>query len=454
MSRLAWTLILLAAATVLPAQITTPKKKPAPPVKSPPPAAAASPANATVKPQQFPIEAIKIGGSKSYDQAAIVALTGLRIGEPLEERRIETARDNLLANGAFTNVSFRYDPAPSQKGYVVTFELVELTQLFDYRFDRLEADEAKLRAFLKEREPLFGQRIPGAANVLLRFSGAIAEYLRSQSKPAEVVGRVTTDAGDALVMFSPPGQMPAVATVTFTGNKLMTLTQLQNKIHPVAVGSQFRETRFRELLEIGVRPLYEARGRLRMKFAKIESKPSEAVKGLAVTVEIDEGEAFSFGPVTLVGVPGAEDALVKAAAVPEAEVADMQLVTAAQAKLERLMRASGNMAATTTYDRQLNDADRLCNITFRIVPGPKYTFGKLLFQGLDLHGEHEMRRMWTMKPGAPYNGDYPELFATRIKEDQLFDGLENVRALPVQNDKALTVDVKLVFNERKPKILQ
>ncbi len=406
-------------------------------------------------PARYPIEAIRITGSKLYDPAAIVALTGLRIGAPIDERGIEAARDKLLAHGAFTNISFRYQPAPGNKGYIVTFEVTDLIQLFEYRFDRLDADDAKLRASLKEKEPLFDRRIPGAAVVLSRLSGVVSEYLRSQNKPSEVEGKLTTDAGESIVMFAPPGQMPAVATVMFNGNKLISLLELQNKIHPVAVGSQFREARFRELLEIGIRQIYEARGRLRMSFTKIESKASDAVKGLAVTVTIDEGASFSFGETKVTGIPGgAPDAMIKAATLPEGEVADIQLVTAAQSRLERLMRANGNMAATINARRQLNDQANTCLIDFQIVPGPKYTFGKLTHQGLDLHGDHEIRRLWTMKPGGPYNGEYPDMFVNRIKEEQLFDSLENARAIVTPNHQTLTVDVKLVFNERKPKILQ
>jgi len=132
----------------------------------------------------------------------------------------------------------------------------------------------------------------------------------------------------------------------------------------------------------------------------------------------------------------------------------MQLVAAAQSRIERFMHANGHMAVQVAADRHLVDKERLCNITFKVTPGPQYTFGKLTFQGLDLHGEHEMKRIWTLKPGAPYNGEYPDTFINRVKEEQLFDGLENARAVATPNHEALTVDVKLVFNERKPKILQ
>ncbi len=448
------TLLASALAPLTPAQAppATGRKRPVAAVKAPPrPPPPAAPA-AVVK---YPIESIQVTGNKQFAEASVIALIGLRTGELLEERRLEAARDSLLANGAFTSINFRYAPGIGKKGYAVTFEVTELEQLFEYRFDRLEADEAKLRAFIKEREPLFSTRIPGAEVVLARFRAAIADYLKSQNKPAEVAGHVASENGETFVVFSPPGQLPAVATITFTGNKVIASSQLQNIIHPIAVGSQFRESRFRELLENSVRPLYEARGRLRMKFTKVESKPSDGgVKGLAVTVTLDEGEVFAFGTVSITGVPGAESDLIKAAAIPETEVADLQMVAKAQDRIVRLMRSQSHMAAAVDPERRIVDAGRLCHLIFKVTPGPKYTMGRLIFQGLDLHGEHEMRRIWTMKSDAQFNGEYPDLFVTRVKEDKLFDELSNLRAVSTPNSQSLTVDVKLIFNERKPKILE
>ena len=440
----------------LAAQAPAQQSRQRPPVTSKKAIQPATPPAAPATAVKYPIESIRITGNKQYPEASVIAVTGLRSGEILEERRLEAARDNLLASGAFTSVNFLYAPASSQKGFSVTFEVTELTQLFEYRFDRLEADDAQLRAHLNSREPLFaGRRIPGAEVVVARFRAAVSEYLKSQNKPSEVAGHVTNENGEIFVVFSPPGQLPAVATVNFTGNKVIATTQLQNIIHPIAVGSQFRESRFRELLEVSVRPVYEARGRLRMKFTKVETKPSEGgVKGLAVTVALEEGESFSFGTVSITGFPGGEADLIKAAAIPESEVADMQIVTAAQDRILRLMRSQSHMAASITVDRRIADKDRLCHLVFNITPGPKYSMGRLLFQGLDLHGEHEMRRIWTMKPGGPFNGEYPDLFVTRVKEEKLFDELTNLRAVSTPNAQALIVDVKLIFNERKPKILE
>ena len=67
---------------------------------------------------------------------------------------------------------------------------------------------------------------------------------------------------------------------------------LQDAINPTAVGSPYTEDRFREILNSSVRPIYEARGRLRVAFT-LKTEPSKDVQGLNVIVTVDEGESFS-----------------------------------------------------------------------------------------------------------------------------------------------------------------
>jgi hypothetical protein len=71
--------------------------------------------------------------------------------------------------------------------------------------------------------------------------------------------------------------------------------------------------------------------------------------------------------------------------------------------------------------------------------------GKLTVQGLDLDGEAEIRRLWAIKPGAPFDAEYPDLFLTTIREDGLFDHLGKTKAETKIDEASRTVEVTLVF---------
>ena len=64
-----------------------------------------------------------------------------------------------------------------------------------------------------------------------------------------------------------------------------------------------------------------------------------------------------------------------------------------------------------------------------------------------MHGEAAIRRMWTPKPGKPFNADYPDHFLDRVKEDGVFDNLQKTRAAVKVNEQDHTADVTLYFNK-------
>jgi outer membrane protein assembly factor BamA len=434
-------LTLTAAMAMLPQQQKSAGKKGAPTRKTAP----AQP-KPEETPQTFPIERVRVEGSKLYSEDKLVALTGLKAGELGLPKTFEAARDRLVASGAFESVAFRYEPGPEKKGYLVTFEVSDIEQVYAVRFDRLPASDAELRAHLRKALPLFGERIPGTKETLEQARRAVEEYLKSQGKPAAVQARVMSERPQELfVSFHPAGAPPVIAEVQFTGNKVIPTTVLQNTIHAVAVGVEYRETRFRELLDTSIRPLYEQRGRIGVTFPKVDVVPSEGVKGLKATVEIIEGETYSFGGLRVAGTQTMNDELAKIADIKSGDIANMDQVVAAQDRMHRAMKRGGYMRVTSKAERAVDDRKKTVDLTIHVTPGPEYKFAKLHIKGLDLHGEHEMRRIWGMAPGKVFNVEYPDFFLNKIQEDRLFDNLGATRAIVTPNDKDLTVEVTLVF---------
>ena len=80
-----------------------------------------------------------------------------------------------------------------------------------------------------------------------------------------------------------------------------------------------------------------------------------------------------------------------------------------------------------------------------VTPGPVYTFGKLKIDGLDILNEPQVRKMWGLENGKPYNGEYPELFLSRVRDEGLFENLGSTKAIPMPNEQTRVVDVTIVF---------
>jgi len=385
--------------------------------------------------QPWPISSLAVTGNANYSAQQILAVAGLKAGQRVTLKDFEGARDRLGATGAFEKISFRYGPAPDGKGYAVTFEVFEAGPFFPVRFEDLPAPEPELRGILARADPLFGEKIPATEQILGRYVKALEAHLGAQGYQEKLAARVlSTDSGEAAVVFLPAAAPPAVALVRFTGNEVIPTPALANALGGVAIGMPYKEARFRQLLDTNLRPLYEARGRLRVAFAEIQTEAAKDVKGLVVTVRIEEGASYKLGQVRIESSVLAAAELERIADLRADDVADFGQVQAAVSRLEERHRGEGYMRAAARVERALNDQRRTVDVAIQVQPGPRYVMGQLIIEGLDIHGEAAVRKLWALQQGQRFNAAYPDHFLAELREQGVFDNLGKTRAVLNQDD--------------------
>jgi len=408
--------------------------------------APAKPKPAATAPAKFPIETLAVEGNRNYSREQILAVAELRTGQPASKELFESARERLMATGAFESVGYGYQPSKSGKGYSATLQVAEVAQVYPFRFERLHAPADQLIACLKSSDPLFAEKLPGTQPVLDRYARAIEACPAAKDVGDKVAGKLMADdAGQMFISFRPATPPPSVAEVHFTGNQVIEATVLQNAIASVAIGAVFTEQRFRQLLDMGVRPLYEARGRVRVAFPKITAEPSAQVKGVVVKVEVDEGQVYQLGDVRFSGAGLPVDGLRKAGDFKTGDIANFTEIGAGMERMKQALRRNGHMKPEIRLDRSIRDTGKIVDITLQVEPGPRYVLGKLVIQGLDMHGEAAIRKLWTVKPGAPFDAGYPDYFLQQIKEDGVFDNLKGTKSKIDVDEKNLVVNVTLIF---------
>ncbi|RPI09648.1 MAG: hypothetical protein EHM65_08940 [Acidobacteriales bacterium] len=198
-------------------------------------------------------------------------------------------------------------------------------------------------------------------------------------------------------------------------------------------------------MESSVLPLYEARGRVRAAFPKVEAEKAKDVEGVSVTVSVDEGEVFNFGEVRVAveGLPQPE--LQKAAAFKTDGIANLSEIEAGIDRVRQRLRRTGFLKPDFRVERTLHVDKKTLDLVVHVDQGHQFRFGKLIVTGLELNGEAEIRRRWAMKPGAPFDAGYPDFFVARITEDGLFDNLRKAKSAIKLNDQSHTADVTLQF---------
>ena len=440
------TLFLLAAAAGFP-QSTVPRK-PAP--KAPPQAPQQAP-------DKWPIGTLTVEGNANYTAAQVLAVSGLTAGSLAGRRDFETARERLMATGAFESVGYSFEPDETGKAYVATFRVAEAMPAFPIRFENLGSSPAELSRVLSERDPLFSPaHTPASKAVMERYAGWLQEFLAAQSsagtKPPKVIGEVAQLApGELAVVFRPAGARPVVARVSFEGNQVVSERLLQEAIWPVAVGTAWAETNFLVLLDSSIRPLYEARGRIRVAFPKLRAESVADVQGLKVTVTVDEGEVYSLGQVRIAGNPPLDpDGLLRSGDFKKGDIANFDSVGEGLDRIRVALTHAGYLNAKTSTSRAIDDAKKTVDVTVAVDAGQMFKMGKLEIQGLDLVAEAEVRKIWTLKEAGPFDPDYPDFFLKRLRDEGMFDNLGATQAEAKRHEKDRTVDVTLTFRGADP----
>lgn len=394
--------------------------------------------------QTYPIESLHVRGNEAIPEERIVAATGLKIGQKAGRPDFVAARERLLATGAFENVGFEFKPSAKNTGYDATFEVVEASPLYRYRFETLPASDTDIRAAIRKQEPLFDEKIPPSPEVIDRYALAIAKFL---GNGAQVKGEVSADTPEELVIvFRPAGDRLNISEVTFTGNEAITDEELRRTINTTAIGTPYSEIFFRQMLDSSIRNLYEERGRLRVAFPKIETQKSTENDGLVVSVTIDEGEVYHLADVTFKGIdPKREAALYKLGGWTKDARINIAEINAGIARIRKSFREDGYLRVKSDLQREVNDASHTANITIALDPGPLFTMGKLKIEGLDIIGEPAIRKLWGMKEGAPYKESYPDQFLAMIESEGYFDNLARTSTSADIHDDTRIVDVTLTF---------
>jgi outer membrane protein insertion porin family len=402
--------------------------------------------------QAWPLISLAIKGNKFYSDQQIIAASGLRIGAAVSKPDFDQARDRLLATGAFASVAYEFAPAPNGKGYSGVFEVSEIEQRYPYRFERLPAPDAELRALIKQRQPLFGDEIPATERVLNQLAAAVQDYVAARGFQDKVIARtVSNRSGELNIVFRSATPAPSVSEVNFTGNQVVPKPILQRAFSEIAVGAPYSETTIRELLNTTVRPLYEARGRLRVSFPKIQAEKSSGdVEGVPITIQVEEGPAFNFGKITAqsAAVPNSE--VLALAKLKSGALANFDEVKAALDRIRDRFHRDGYMRAEVAAERHINDDAKTVDVVIRTTPGPQFRMGKLEIKGLDIVSEPAVRKLWAMNEGKPYNASYPRFFLDRIQSGGYFDNLRSTRFEQHVNEEAHTVDVTLYFQGGAP----
>jgi outer membrane protein insertion porin family len=401
---------------------------------------------------QYVLESLRVAGNRQIPTGRVAAASGLKIGRAVEKADFDAARARLLATGAFENAGYEYKPAPDGKGYDAVLEVLEINELFPYRFEDLPASEDSLRGAIRQAEPIFEDRIPATAAVLERFAKALELFLSANgAEGVAVSGKLNGENPRLAVLFRPSSPRANIAEVRFVGNQAIPTASLLRAINAVAIGIPYTEAALRERLDASIRRLYETRGLIRVSFPAIAIEKAKTSEGVLVTVTVSEGQAYNLGLVQFTGAPAGESTQIeKLSNFNKGAVANFDEINATLQRILKRLRNSGYLRAASTVNRDIRDENHTVDLIVALEPGPRYVFGKLEIKGLDILSEPEIRKMWGALEGKPFNPEFPDSFLARVRSEGILDNLGKTSSETHIDEASKKVDVTLTFSAPPP----
>lgn len=347
---------------------------------------------------------LTVEGLATLPAGAVLHVTGLTEGQAVGQADLEGACGRLLATGLFSDCRFRFNAG------LAAFQVSEAETSQAIGLDLPGVTGKDLWEWAGSHEPLLRPRMPGNADAAKLYTAAIQRFVDERIPGEKVTARLESRFGsnESELVFR-PAHPPMVGAVAFTGALAVAPGALAAVMQKPAIGAEYTENSFRQLLDLNARPLYEEQGRLSVSFPRLETT-REAANRVAVRVSVNEGEVYRLrtARVTVDGAPG------EAAGLPVGGAANWKLVTAAVDRKVVELRNGGYLDARGKATRRLDEQQHTVDATVEIYQGVRYVFGKLTLKGLTPELEEQVAALWTVREGQPALANLPAEFVELV----------------------------------------
>ena len=407
--------------------------------------------------------AVDISGTKRYTPEEVLAASGLRIGEEVNDDDFKRASRQLGETGAFTDIAYSY--SYSVAGTKLEVKLVDSSKFFPAHFeDFVWFTDEELQRRIKEHVPLFKGELPSAGRMPDEVSDVLQAMLVEKNVPGHVNYERTEGPGGQIKAFdySVSDVLIRVRNVTFTGASASELPALEEASARMP-DREYSRSNFSVFVQRRLLPVYYSRGYLKAAFGQPQPKVVKEATGEGG----DEPKNLTVVDVALTVTPGQQYKLSQLEWSGNREISTETLQSMVRlapgqpantvqlsdnlAAVRTLYSSRGYIAAAITPQAQFNDAEGTVAIRLDVKEGDVYKMGELEFRGLDNSLTAKLRAAWKLRAGDVYDATYLKEYLAKANK-LLPAALDwDVASHVTANIRDKTVDVDLQYSAKAPK---
>ena len=395
---------------------------------------------------RFPLESVSVEGSQ-ISRDVILAISGLRIGTPVDKNDIEASCKKLEDAGLFESISYHYAPGPKH-GYAVTLVLADQQKMVAAAIDLPGVDEEKTWQWLLTRFPAYDHRVPAAETAQQFLATQIEQQTRDRLRGQHIAVRLESDLGPPpknLISFQPE-VLPHVTSMTFTGQHEFAEADFVDILQKIMAQQGYLDRTFRNYVDLNLRPLYERHGMYRVRFPSITAK----IEGdsVAVNTTVEEGSKYTLGDVQLTGDNLPVSEMLDAADFKSGRLANWALILSSIEESEKCLKRAGYMLASARPERLFDDDKHVLSLRIAYNKGPLFRLGEVKFTGLDPNRVATAKSVWIAQSGQPFDYTYPRTFLKAFFQKVDFRSFKKYSEKTEMRKTEPVVDVTMVFESK------
>jgi len=406
--------------------------------------------------QKATLVSVHVTGTSRYNDDDIAAATGLKIGSMVTPEDFKAAADKISTSGVFDEVRYAYRPAGT--GYAVDFRVTDASQFLPVVFDNFVwFSQRQLVDAVHQRVPLFKGELPGSGDMEEQVADALQGVLAEHGIPGQVRFVPESKLGGDVQrgVFTIDGVDVRIAAVDFPGAAAMDGGLLEHEASKL-MNANYESSIVRQFAELNVKPLYVARGYLKVAFAEpvIELVSEDSRQpAVAVSIGVNEGAQYRLSGIEWAGngAFSAED-LSKAMKAKTGAVLDGAKFQEDIERVQQLYGSKGYLRASVSPRESFDEAQKTVSYRMDVQEGAQYRLGSVDLSGLDKLTMARLREAWKLLEDEPFDTGYEREYMNSIRP--LLAPNISVAVSHEMHDQTKTVDVTMKFIVHADKVIR
>ncbi len=367
--------------------------------------------------QDFRFNSIQVDGNQRIETATIVAYTGITPGQTLSAGELNDAYQRVENSGVFESVEF--DP----RGSTLVIRVQEFPTINNISFEGNRRIRDNILETVIEAAP---RRVYNPTIVEQDANNIATAYAQQGRIASRVTPRIIrrSDNRVDLIYEISEGDTVEVERISFVGNRVYSDRRLRGVLETKQAGILRTfigsDTLVEDRIEFDRQLLtdfYQSRGYVDFRILSVNVELTQERDGFFVTFNVNEGQQFEFGEVSVRSEVAEADAdeFMDALRVKPGDTYSPVIIENSIARQERLAVREGIDFLRVEPRITRNDRDLQLDVEFVLTRGPRIFVERIDIEGNTTTLDRVIRQQFRIVEGDPFNPREIRQSAERIR---------------------------------------